>query len=441
MKIFQVAELTDQIHDVLETEFPFIWVKGEVQNYTQSQKGHCYFSLVDGKSSLPVVWFQQNQWVSANKTDEKEKIHPLTGEVIADTAPQVENGQTVLCSGRISVYKVRGSYQLLAELVQTEGMGELQALFEELKRKLQRLGYFERERKKDLPKNPQTLAIISSPQGAVIHDFLRIAQSRGLFCKILFFPVLVQGTDAKKQIVAALKNTEKYPEIDCVALIRGGGSPEDLWTFNTEAVATAIFNCPFPVITGIGHEPDVSIADYVADYRAATPTHAAQVLFSEKEELAKTLSIKKESLQKSIMNIFAKKKYSLQKESEMLANLNPKKNIEHLFRLVPQWKKQLDLLLKTKIILAKNALIQCDTKLRAQKFEIVGQKQQELALYATKLAGLNPKKPLEKGYAYIKRENGQILKSINDVEKDEILLLHLLDGTVTTQTIKKEKNK
>lgn len=290
--IFTVSELTRSVKTLLEAEFPFVWVRGEVSNLARPASGHIYFTLTDGDAALSVVWFRSSQRSATAVDHGGEKVNPLTGEVeesagaTALTSAAIEDGMEILCAGRLNVYEPRGQYQLVAELVQDQGVGDLALAFEALKRKLSEKGYFDEDRKITPPRNPKRVAVITSPSGAAIRDFLRIANQRGTGSEIRITPSLVQGDAAPEQIAAALDQVDEDGWADVAVLIRGGGSLEDLWAFNTEPVADAIHRARLPVITGIGHEPDVSIADFVADKRAATPSHAAQELWPRRETLA-----------------------------------------------------------------------------------------------------------------------------------------------------------
>lgn len=282
-KIYSVHELATLLKGTLETRFPFIWVRGQVSNLSRPGSGHIYFSIKDEHSCIDAVWFRQMQRSA-------EKFNPLTGEVFDDgpqpnLAQTMQNGEEILCAGKVSLYPPQGRTQIVVELAQPLGLGFLQQEFERLKQEIFTRGWFSLERKRPLPQNPDKVAVITAPTGAVIHDFLRIARNRGKGGEIRIYPSLVQGADAPASVSAALNKAISDGWAQVAALIRGGGTLEDLWAFNSEEVARVIFESPIPVITGIGHEPDVSIADLVADVRAATPTHAAQLIWTERDTM------------------------------------------------------------------------------------------------------------------------------------------------------------
>lgn len=279
-EILTVRELTERIRRVVEGDFPFVWVGGEVTNLARPSSGHVYFSLKDGDALLQCVWFRGRQ-------RPQEAFDPLTGEVFEDGprpsfALALRDGLKCVCAGRLSVYAPRGGYQLLVDFAQESGRGELYRALEQLKRKLEAKGYFRLERKRPLPEHPFRVAVITAPTGAAIRDFLRLAGERGCGAEIRLYPAPVQGDEAPARLCRALEKANADAWAEVIVLIRGGGSLEDLWAFNDERVADAVFASAIPVLAGIGHEVDTSVVDMVADKRAATPSHAAQLLWHER---------------------------------------------------------------------------------------------------------------------------------------------------------------
>ncbi len=319
--IYTVKELTAKIKRSLEGQYPFVWVKGEVSNVSRPSSGHVYFTLKDSEALLQCVWFKNFQ-------RQEEKFDPLTGEVFEDgprpsLAHKLVNGQQVLCAGHISVYAPRGSYQLVVALMQEGGHGALHAAFEATKEKLRAQGYFSSERKRELPYNPQKIAVVTAPTGAAIHDFLRIAEQGGTGSAIRVYPVLVQGQDAAPSIVKAMQSIQREAWAEVIVLIRGGGSLEDLWAFNEEIVANAVFTSSIPVLAGIGHEVDVSICDMTADVRAATPTHAAQLLWPAREELMQRVDGLEILLKENVEHVLRQHAQKLQLQQQALQWLSP----------------------------------------------------------------------------------------------------------------------
>lgn len=266
--IFTVAELNRHIKDSLEPLYTSIWVEGEISNLRIPASGHCYFTLKDSASQIRAVVFRlQNRFF---------KFTP-------------EDGLKVICRGRINVYEPRGEYQLLIETIEPRGIGELQLAFEQLKKRLLEEGLFDSARKKPLPLLPGKIAVITSPTGAAVRDIIHIIHRRFPNIEILVVPVKVQGDEAPDEIIQALKIVNDALLADVLILGRGGGSLEDLWAFNTEKVARAISASKIPVISAVGHEIDFTIADFVADLRAPTPSAAAELVVKEKKELSQSI--------------------------------------------------------------------------------------------------------------------------------------------------------
>ncbi len=326
--ILAVSDLTRALTDVLEAEFPFVWVRGQVTNLSRPSSGHIYFTLSDAEAQLSVVWFRGAQGRGA-----RSGVDPLTGEVLEsgqDPASRLADGQEALAAGRISVYAPRGAYQLVAELVQPAGVSSLAEAFEALKRRLSARGLFADGRKRPVPHNPARVAVITSPQGAAVRDFLRLAETRGTGAQIRIHPALVQGEAAPAQIARQLDAVSAGGWAQVVALIRGGGSLEDLWAFNTEEVAEAMARCAVPVVTGVGHEPDVSIADYVADRRYPTPTAVAVGLWPARAELAQGVDALENALGRAMAARLERCAARVAELSRALAWLSPVRRLERL---------------------------------------------------------------------------------------------------------------
>jgi len=274
-EILTVTELTEKIRDLLESGFDVVQVEGEVSNLRRPGSGHIYFTLKDDKSSIRAVLFRP-RFPSFRR--------------VGGTAPlpafELEEGMRIVCSGRLGVYQARGEYQLIVERVEPQGLGALQKAFEQLKARLAAEGLFDAGKKKPIPFLPARIGVVTSPTGAVIRDILTVTRRRFSSVDILVAPVRVQGPEAPREIAAALRLLQAVENIDVIIVARGGGSLEDLAPFNDEAVARAIFACPVPVISAVGHETDFTIADFVADLRAPTPSAAAELAVPSRLELA-----------------------------------------------------------------------------------------------------------------------------------------------------------
>lgn len=270
-----VTQVTRRIRDLLESGIGSVWVRGEVSNHRRQSSGHHYFTVKDAGAQLACVMFRGNA---------------------SGAATALADGREVQVFGEVSVYEARGQYQMIVRQVRAAGLGALQERFEALKRKLQAEGLFENGRKRPVPRFPRTVAIVTSPTGAALQDMLNILKRRAPWLRVLVFPVRVQGTGAAEEIAAALRligrgqELSGMPEIDTVVIARGGGSLEDLWAFNEEVTARAVAACPLPVISAVGHEIDFTIADFVADLRAPTPSAAAELLTPDRAELLASLT-------------------------------------------------------------------------------------------------------------------------------------------------------
>ncbi len=267
-KIYSVSELSQRIKNLLEKEFPDVWVTGEISNFRAASSGHLYFTLKDATAQIRAVCFRnQARYL---------KFRP-------------QDGISVIVRGHLSIYEARGEYQLYVEYLEPAGLGALQLAFEQLKQKLAAEGLFEPARKKPLPVLPRAVGIVTSPTGAVIRDMLRILRRRFRNMNVVLYPVKVQGERAAEEIVEGIQYFNRHPFVDVVIVARGGGSLEDLWAFNEEIVARAIAGSEIPVISAVGHETDFTIADFVADLRAPTPSAAAELVVRRKEDFATDL--------------------------------------------------------------------------------------------------------------------------------------------------------
>lgn len=443
--IFSVTELTSAIKEVVEIQFPFIWVRGQVSNLSRPGSGHIYFTLKDDRAGLQVVWFKNSQ--------------PFSRQKGSDPALALDNGQDVVCAGKIGVYASRGTYQLIAELVQEQGLGDLFLAFEALKNKLQALGYFDQERKKPVPYCPDRVGIVTAPTGAVIHDFMRVAEDLGLGGKIRIYPSQVQGDRAPKELVRAIKLANKQKWAQVIVLIRGGGSLEDLWAFNDEDVARAVFESELPVITGIGHETDTTIADLVADRRVATPSQAAQSLWPQRKDMILDVDETEMDLIRTYENFLLGCVKRLEHLSKALGWLSPGHRLQrlqekleslenNLFRSGKElWQSRADQLndfeyrLWSKFSpeyweLKNNNLNFLEKRLVSGAEAFIRHKQGNLDLLFERLTGLDPHSPLKRGYSLVTVERtGKFLRSVNDVQVEESLEITVIDGQVRARTV------
>lgn len=434
--IFTVGQLTRAVKRQLEGTFPFVWVRGQVSNCSRPGSGHLYFSLKDDEAILNAVWFKGNQ-------KSAESFDPLTGEVFEGgprpgLAMNLENGQEVVCAGRLTVYPPRGAYQLVVEIAQDAGVGRLHLEFERIKAALLAKGYFDSARKRALPRNPSRVAVITAVTGAAIRDFTRVASERGLGAEIRVYPALVQGNEAPGRIAAALARAADDAWAEVVVLIRGGGSLEDLWAFNTEHVADAVFACPVPLLAGIGHEVDVSIADLVADVRAATPTHAAQILWTERRELAQRVDETEMNLERAWKTGQARREEALASLEKALAWLSPDRTLARWTERLSFLGERIDRAAASRIERAAFQLGTMEERLPGTFSALCAEHGHAVERLSLRLDGLDPMRPLERGYAMVRAANGHFVRSVAEVAPGDGLDLILRDGSVS---VRAEPNK
>lgn len=289
-QILTVSELTNEIKALLEANLYYVWVEGEVSNLRAPTSGHMYLTLKDDSAQIKAVIFKgQARFMKFKPAD----------------------GLHVICRGMVNVYKERGEYQLILDYIEPKGVGALQLALEQLKEKLAREGFFEAARKRPLPSFPKKIGIVTSPTGAAVRDILKVFERRFADIGVLIYPVRVQGIESAREISEGIKELNMTPAVDLIIIARGGGSQEDLWAFNEEIVARAIFNSKNPVVSAVGHEIDFTIADMVADLRASTPSAAAEMVIHSKEELKERLSAVIIQLRSCLRNIIADKRIFL----------------------------------------------------------------------------------------------------------------------------------
>ena len=388
-KVLSVTELNNHIKDLLDGDYLLmnIAVKGEISNYKLYPSGHHYFTLKDAESSLRCVMFKGNA--------SKLRFTP-------------ENGMGITAVGRVSVFPRDGGYQLYCTDILPEGLGDLHIAFEQLKDKLSKEGLFDASHKKPLPKYPKTIAVITSSAGAAVRDIIRVLGKRWPMSKVVILAVRVQGVEAPPEIVGAIRYANKYELADLIITGRGGGSIEDLWAFNDERVARAIFESKIPVISAVGHEPDVTIADYVADLRAATPSNAAELAVPDEAELRQSLS----SMEVRTMQAIGKK---LSDRKNRLNDLASRRVMQNPTAYIDQKRLELDS--------AENALL--------SRFErLINVKKQGYIRYAASLDALSPLKVLGRGYSIASDDKGHAIISAESVKVGDKLKLSLSQGAL-----------
>lgn len=392
-----------------------VYLKAEISNFKHHSRGHLYFTLKDETSRMQAVMFKQH-------------AHNLNFKPV--------DGMNVFIRGNVNVFESQGNYQMYVEEMVDAGAGNLALAFEQLKQKLDAKGYFAMDRKRTLPPFPQTIGVVTSPTGAAIRDILTTLQRRAPYAQVYIFPALVQGEMAKFSIVKAIENANETPGIDVLIVGRGGGSIEDLWAFNEEIVAEAIVNSRLPIISAVGHEVDTTIADFVADVRAATPTAAAELVAPAAEELVLRVA----QLQQRLARELARK-YRYQQLK--LAHMLERRLWQQPHLLVQAYEQRFDgvytrLLQQRPIQRTANArtqLEQLQQRLQVAYLKNYQQRNQQFELQRQKLQAYSPLHVMERGYTLTTNTNNQLVRSITEVKVDQKLNVQFSDGVATCLVI------
>jgi exodeoxyribonuclease VII large subunit len=387
-QVFTVSAITTYLRQKLEADWTLqdLWLEGEISNWKRAASGHIYFTLKDSKASIRcVIWRSQ-----ANRL-----VY----------MPQ-QAGEAILAHGRISVYEAGGSYQFYVDELEPVGQGALYAEFERIKQRLAAEGLFEPDLKRPLPPFPRQIGVVTSPAGAALRDILNVLRRRYPLTQVILSPTPVQGETAPPQIIAALEAVARCP-VDLIILARGGGSLEDLWAFNDESLARAIAVCPIPVIVGVGHEVDFTIADFVADLRAPTPSAAAELATPDRLELARLLAEHQLALTDSIQYRLTTARTALQTQQRFLEQLSPQMQLNN-------YRQQLDMLAN-----------QATQTLQHQ----LSLKREQLNTLTARLATLNPKSTLTRGYAIVQK-NQTVISQISQVSPGDELTIQISDGEI-----------
>ncbi|MCF6338194.1 MAG: exodeoxyribonuclease VII large subunit [Gammaproteobacteria bacterium] len=426
--VYSVSHLNHAARDLLESEFPLIWVEGEISNLARPASGHLYFSLKDESAQLRCAMFKMR--------NRQINFRP-------------ENGQQVLVRGRLSLYPARGDYQLIAEHMEEAGDGVLRRQFERLKQRLHDEGLFNATGKQPLPELPSRLGVITSPSGAAIRDIISVLKRRFPGIPVLIYPVPVQGVEAPPAIVTALQNAGKRNECDLLILARGGGSLEDLWAFNDEAVARAIHACPIPVVSAIGHEVDFTIADFVADLRAPTPSAAAELVSPDRDEWHGMFTGWQQRLLRSWQGRIARQQQHLdwlcrqlkhpgqrlRERAQRLDELEQRLNLAQQTRLHQQ-QARLDTLRArlrghSPLQHLREMRLRLD-KLRHDNYSTITatltQQRARLSSLSRALNAVSPLATLGRGYAIVQKPDGTIIRRSNEVRAGDKIHTRLGNG-------------
>ena len=439
--IYSVSQLNQSVRLMLENQLGAVWLTGEISNFSQPVSGHWYLSLKDENAQVRCAMFRmKNLRVSFRPT----------------------NGMQVLVRANVSLYEPRGDYQLIIESMHLAGEGLLMQQFEALKLKLAAEGLFAQHLKKNLPHFSKVVGIITSKTGAALQDILHILQRRDPSLKIIIYPTAVQGKDAATDIAQMIELANQRQEVDVLIVGRGGGSLEDLWCFNEEMVARAIFHSHLPVISAVGHETDVTIADFVADVRAPTPSAAAELVSRNQTELLQQLQYRRQRLEIALDRLFAEKRQKLKHLSLRLHNQHPQAQLRIQQQLITQlshrlqqslrhrWQKKAENLTALSIRLYKNPLplriqqyeqqlAQLKVRLNSHMNLTLSLQQKQLAHLCGKLDSLSPLKVLARGYSITQNQQNFTIRSIKDVNVGEHIKTRLTDGNIISQVIRLEE--
>ena len=439
--IYSVSQLNQSVRLMLENQLGAVWLTGEISNFNQPVSGHWYLSLKDENAQVRCAMFRmKNLRVSFRPT----------------------NGMQVLVRANVSLYEPRGDYQLIIESMHLAGEGLLMQQFEALKLKLAAEGLFAQHLKKNLPHFSKAVGIITSKTGAALQDILHILQRRDPSLKIIIYPTAVQGKDAATDIAKMIELANQRQEVDVLIVSRGGGSLEDLWCFNEEMVARAIFHSHLPVISAVGHETDVTIADFVADVRAPTPSAAAELVSRNQTELLQQLQYRRQRLEIALDRLFAEKQQKLRHLSLRLHNQHPQAQLRIQQQLITQlshrlqqtlrhhWQKTAENLTALSMRLYKNPLplrlqqyeqqlAQLKVRLNSHMNLTLSLQQKQLAHLCGKLDSLSPLKVLARGYSITQNQQNLTIRSMKDVNVGEQIKTRLPDGDIISQVIRLEE--
>ena len=381
-----VSELNEKIKAILEATFMHVMVEGEVGSVTYHSSGHLYFNIKDDKSSIKCVMWRSNV--------KKLKF-------------KIEAGEHIVVDASVGVYTPRGEYQLIAVNIEPYGKGALAVAFEQLKKKLEAKGYFDESIKKPIPKFPKKIAIVTALNAAALQDILKVAKKRWELCEFVIVDTLVQGDMAAPQIAKAIKYADSL-DADVILVTRGGGSQEDLWAFNEEVVADAIFNAKTPVVSAVGHEVDFLISDFVADLRCPTPSAAIETILPDKNEYLYTLGELEDRLNKQIAQKFFQKEQELNHIRQRLLSLSPKERLEFYLREFATVKKSLNDIIKQKLHLFGNAIEPLKRSFDNNINLIIRKKEANLQLLQKQLELNNPKNRIKDGFAEVTKDGKRI---------------------------------
>ncbi len=384
-----VSELTAHIRDIIDLDpsLKRVLVRGELSNYKVYSSGHRYFTLKDSEAALSCVMFRSDA--------ERVRFRP-------------ENGMSVLCSGQVSVYARDGKYQLYVRQMQPDGVGDLYVAFEQLKARLQSEGLFASEHKKPIPVMPSRIAVVTSASGAAVRDIIRVLGKRWPLSKVIVLPVRVQGEEASREIAAAIRYANRWKVADLIIAGRGGGSMEDLWAFNEEITARAIYDSEIPVISAVGHEPDFSIADFTADRRAATPSNAAELAVPEREKVLESLAVTQLRADRAVRRI-------LDSGARRLESLSSRPIMKSPMAFIDQRRLDVDRFAE---------------RMDAAERHVLSENRQKYIRLVSALEALSPLRVLARGYSVVTLPDGTVVRRSEQAAPGSLLRVRLSEGAL-----------
>ena len=433
--VFSVSELNSAVAQLLEQEFAWIWVEGEISNLATPASGHIYFTLKDAGAQVRCAMFRGRN---------------------RELAFKPENGSQVVVRCKVSLYQIRGDYQLIVDRMEEAGAGALQRKFEELKHRLASEGLFDETGKLPIPEIPACIGVITSRTGAAVRDVLSVIARRFPSVPVMLYPVPVQGEEAAPAICHALELAQRHAACDVLLLVRGGGSLEDLWPFNEESVARAIFDCTIPVVSGVGHEVDITIADFVADHRAATPTAAAETVTPDQQSWMQTLDGYQARLEQLATERILRLDEKLSWLRTRLTQQHPLTNLQRLRQRVADLDRRMKITMDYKLHSTNNSLQHLHTQLlsnspavsirnyrnkveRLQQLaqykirSVLDQHKSRLATLASTLNAISPLQTLSRGYSITSRVDGQTITSTDTVSSNELIQTRLHSGQLISR--------
>ncbi len=389
-RIYTVSELTCRIKEVLESEFPPMWLEAEISNFRKPASGHFYFTLKDAQSQISAIMYRS----SAQRVVFK-----------------LEDGMKVMVYGRVSVYEKGGNYQIIATIIEPRGVGALQLAFEQLKKKLMEEGLFDKKYKKTIPMLPSRIGVVTSPTGAAIRDILNVINRRFSNIQLLIAPCRVQGDEAPAEIAQAIDELNRLNCVDVILVTRGGGSIEDLWAFNSELVARSIFRSNIPIISAVGHEIDWTIADYVADLRVPTPSAAAELVVGSKEEFISRIANFEKRLYSGMQHYMNILKNRVLRLSQSRVFIEPQNRIR-------QYQQQVD---------------ECELRINQSLSSVMSRRKHQLVVLSEKLHAFSPSSVMLRGFSITTKYGVEgSIKSVRQVDPGDRLKTYFSDGEISS---------